>query len=128
MPHNNTTMTFTQGLKEKVVIIEMTGFAIAILTDWLTELYDPPFSFQQVLIESLIALVIGWIVVRLTLKMLGRIRKLEGFMFMCASCGAIKVDGQWTPRETVLGHSQAPTMSHGICPTCRKKFQTDFKD
>ncbi len=44
-------------LKNKVVAGEILGLFMAILTCWVTELFDPLFSFQQVLIESLVLII-----------------------------------------------------------------------
>ena len=121
-------MLSNQSMKRKVVGGEIFGFLLAILTCWITEIFDPPFSMQQVLIESLALLILGGSIVRWTLNALERIRKLEGFILMCASCKSVKVDGKWAKVETVLGHDQPLRISHGMCPDCFEKFQREFRN
>jgi len=121
-------MTFKQAIKYKVVSVEILGFLSAILTCWLTEWFDPPFSFQQVLIESLVLLILGWGIARWTIQTIGHVRELEGFILMCATCKAVKVDGKWERIETALGYDQPRSISHGICPTCFEKYQKEFKN
>jgi len=120
-------MTFKQTMMNKVVRVEILGFLAAILACWLTEWFDPPFSYQQVLIESLALLILGWSIVHWTIHSIEHIRELEGFILMCATCKSVKVDGKWERIEQVLGYDRPRSISHGICPTCLEKFQKDFK-
>jgi len=121
-------MTFKQMMLSKVVRVEIIGFFAAILTCWITEIFDPPFSFQQVLIESFVLLILGWSIMRWTIHSIQHIRELEGFILICATCKSVKVDGKWERIETVLGYDQPRNISHGVCPACMEKFEKDFKN
>ena len=120
-------MSIKKTIKSKVVKVEIIGFLMAILVCWVTELFDPPFSYQQVLIESLVLLILGWSIVRWTILSVEHIRELEGFIMMCATCKSVKVDGKWERIEQALGYDQSLSISHGVCPACMEKFQKDFK-
>lgn len=119
-------MSIRQTLKTKVVSGEIIGFLTAILTCWVTEMVDPPFSLQQVIIETVVLLLLGWSIVRRTIRSIEHIRELEGFVLMCASCKSVKVDGKWVKVESVLG-DQTLKISHGICPSCFDQIRADFR-
>jgi len=121
-------MSIKQTIKNKVVRVEILGFLLAILTCWITEWFDPPFSFQQVIIESLVLLILGWSTVTWTIRTVERIRVLEGFILMCASCKSVKVNDKWERIESVLGYDQPMNISHGLCPTCFEKYQKEFRN
>ena len=128
MDKDSKSLTFKAGLKEQVVVIELLGFFLVIVACWLTEAFDPPFSLQQVLIETVVISILGRFVISRTLAILGRVKELEGFIMMCASCKAVKLDDEWTSIEKILGSDRSLQISHGICPACHKKFQADFRN
>lgn len=105
------------------LIAEIGGFIFIILSCWLTEFYDPPFSWSQVLIETGAIVILGSITVCLTLQLIKRIKYLEGFLVICASCKRIKeIDGKWVNVEQVISNKSELQFSHGVCPECAKKL------
>jgi len=58
---------------------------------------------------------------------LTEIKKLSGFLPICAQCKKIRTDsGYWQQiEEYLLEHSEAQ-FSHGICPVCEKLLYGDF--
>ncbi len=48
------------------------------------------------------------------------IRKLEGILPTCASCGRVRTDddSEWLPLADYLVRRGAVSMSHGLCPVC----------
>ncbi|MDA8407531.1 MAG: GAF domain-containing protein [Deltaproteobacteria bacterium] len=60
---------------------------------------------------------------------LAQVKKLSGFLPICASCKKIRDDkGYWHQVEKyVRDHSEAE-FSHGICPECMKKLYPEFAD
>ena len=107
---------------------EFSGFALALATVWLTEAYDPPFSFSQVLIESAALIAVGALVILTTRRLLQRIRVLEGFFAICASCKKVRLDGQWVSIEHFLAHRSDVLLSHGICDDCGRKLYPEIWD
>ena len=58
---------------------------------------------------------------------LDSIKKLEGYLSICASCRKIKDEhGDWVLLEHYLADNSEVLLSHGICPECYKKFITDM--
>jgi two-component system, cell cycle sensor histidine kinase and response regulator CckA len=58
---------------------------------------------------------------------LAQVKKLSGFLPICASCKKIRDDqGYWRQvEEYIRDHSEAE-FSHSICPACAKKLYPDF--
>jgi PAS domain S-box-containing protein len=58
---------------------------------------------------------------------LAKVKKLSGFLPICASCKKIRDDkGYWNQiEEYIRDHSEAE-FSHGICPECMKKLYPDL--
>lgn len=61
-------------------------------------------------------------------RALAEVKKLSGFLPICASCKKIRDDkGYWNQiEEYIRTHSDA-RFSHGICPDCAKKLYPDFR-
>lgn len=60
---------------------------------------------------------------------LAKVKKLSGFLPICASCKKIRDDkGYWRQvEEYVSDHSEA-LFSHGICPDCMRKLYPEVAD
>ncbi|MCK5404015.1 MAG: cache domain-containing protein [Desulfobulbaceae bacterium] len=58
---------------------------------------------------------------------LAEVKKLSGFLPICASCKKIRDDkGYWNQIETYIqAHSEAE-FSHGICPDCAERLYPDY--
>ena len=102
------------------------GFLIAALTCWITEYFDPPFSYGQVIIESMIIGVLGWITVYLVRRLIQRIKYLEGFLVICSSCKSAKINDRWTSIDDVITKNSELQLSHGLCPQCAVKLYGEF--
>ena len=52
------------------------------------------------------------------------LRKLEGILPVCASCGRVRTDddSEWLPLAQYLVRRGAVSMSHGLCPECYVQF------
>jgi MFS-type transporter involved in bile tolerance (Atg22 family) len=71
------------------------GFLLAIMTCWLTEYFEPPFSYRQVIIESLAMILLGCITVYLNWRLIQRIKYLEEILVICTSCKSAQIDEGW---------------------------------
>jgi PAS domain S-box-containing protein len=59
---------------------------------------------------------------------LAKVKKLSGFLPICASCKRIRDDqGYWNQIETYISEHSEIDFSHGICPECAKKIYKDLK-
>jgi len=122
----NTTELSKTHVQRKVIIWEVAGFLIIILTCWVTELFDPPFSFQQVIIETVFILLFGCFIINLTWKLIRRMKYLEGYLVICASCKHVRVDDVWVSIEHILSSRSDLLLSHSICPECVGKLYGDY--
>ena len=92
---------------------------------------DAPTLYSQRYGEIIIELVIFFIVVTiqilLFIKLYRRIRVLEGFIPICASCKKIRnTEDQWEQMEKYIAQHSLAKFSHSICPDCVKQLYPDF--
>jgi hypothetical protein len=56
-------------------------------------------------------------------KALSEVKKLSGFLPICASCKKIRDDkGYWRQIEAYIRDHSEAEFSHGLCPDCAKKL------
>ncbi len=59
---------------------------------------------------------------------LSQVKKLSGFLPICASCKKIRDDkGYWNQIETYIKEHSEAEFSHGLCPECTEKLYPDMK-
>lgn len=112
--------------RRHIVAFEVVGFSAVVASIWMTEVVDPPFNVSQGFIETTTVIVVGVIVVAMTRRLLERIKTLEGFLTICASCKKIRIDGQWVPIERFLAHGSELQLSHGVCNDCNRKLYPEL--
>ncbi len=62
-------------------------------------------------------------------KALSEVKKLSGFLPICASCKKIRDDtGYWNEIERYIGEHSEVEFSHGICPDCMRKLYPEEAD
>lgn len=115
-------------VQKRILSFEIIGFLLAVFTCWMTELFDPPFSISHVLIESSVLITVGFCVVYWTRKMVLRIKYLEGFLVICASCKEIRINDCWVSIESVISSNSDLQFSHSICPKCARNLYPDLVD
>jgi hypothetical protein len=115
-------------VQDKVILYEVLGFILAIVICWLTELIDPPFSFAQVIIETVSISLLGYLVISNTTNIIRRIKYLEGFYVVCAECKQVRIKEKWCPIEELVVHKSDIRISHSICPPCAQKLYGDLYD
>ena len=131
------------GMKNRTPrIIILTQFAVVLLFLFLTlgnEIFDiphylfndAPTSYSQrvgeIIIELSIFLIVMIIQIRLFRELYKRIRILEGFIPICASCKKIRNAGdQWEEMEKYITKHSLAQFSHSICPSCARRLYPDF--
>lgn len=58
---------------------------------------------------------------------LAQVKKLSGFLPICASCKKIRDDhGYWQQVEKFIREHSEAEFSHSICPDCARKLYPDF--
>lgn len=112
---------------KRAAILEIVGFLFLILTSWVMEYYDPPFSWAQAAVETIAIIIVGSITIYFTWKFIERIKYLEGFMIICASCKRVQeTEGKWIPIEEIISKKSDLQLTHGICPECAKKLYGEY--
>jgi hypothetical protein len=109
-------------VQSKIIIWQIAGLLIIIMTCWVTEIFDPPFSFQQVIIETVFIILFGCLSISLTWKLIRRLKYLEGFLVICSSCKQVRVDDAWVSIEHIISNGSDLQLSHGICPECAERL------
>ena len=62
-------------------------------------------------------------------KALSEVRKLSGFLPICASCKKIRDDqGYWNQIEEYISDHSEAQFSHGICPDCMRSLYPEYAD
>jgi PAS domain S-box-containing protein len=62
-------------------------------------------------------------------RALSEVKKLSGFLPICASCKKIRDDkGYWSEVERYIGEHSEAQFSHGICPDCMRKLYPEIAD
>jgi hypothetical protein len=60
---------------------------------------------------------------------LAQVKKLSGFLPICASCKKIRDDkGYWRQVEEYLSEHSEALFSHGICPDCMRSLYPEYAD
>jgi uncharacterized membrane protein len=110
-----------------VLVFQVLGFIGVILSCWLSELFDPPFNWRQVLIETVAIVIVGSLTIYSTRQFIKRIQYLEGFMVICASCKRVReAEDKWVNVEQIISSKSELEFSHGICPECAKKLYGEY--
>ena len=94
---------------------------------------DAPTSYSQrsgeIAIELSIFFTIVVMQIALFNKLYKRIRVLEGFIPICASCKKIRnAEDQWEQMEKYITQHSLAQFSHSICPDCARKLYPDLYD
>ena len=130
-------------ISRRILTLVVSGFAGAIILIWANDLLAPvyysrqsdlglapatsahllamelregmwlEFSVEVILIAALAVVVLLGI-----RSLLARIRYLEGFLLVCASCKSVRADNGWVPLERYLEHRADLKISHSLCPSC----------
>jgi hypothetical protein len=90
---------------------------------------SPHYSPQAIasLLDSLGVLALFLLAVYIQLKVLNKIKLLEGMLSVCANCKKVR-DGQdtWSPIEEYIQKRSHADFSHTICPDCGVKLYGDL--
>ncbi|MCX8124608.1 MAG: hypothetical protein N3F66_10670 [Spirochaetes bacterium] len=114
----------------KIVIVEIIAFFIVISFLWSEELFDLPYlllnaeptpvNYQESFLETIIFTIVFGVLVYHTVKVLLKLKRLESYIRICASCHKIYVEGKWIPLEKYFDSYVNRKTSHGLCDDCRK--------
>jgi len=115
----------------KIPLIEIAGAFLVIIFLWIDELFDlphllfgskpTPVNFAESVLETVIIAVLVTLLVVVTVRLLRKIKYLEGLLHMCIFCKRIKTNGDWLAIEQFIGDHSHAEFSHGVCPDCVEK-------
>ena len=81
----------------------------------------------EICVEVLIFFLVVIFEISLFKKLVNRIKILEGFLPICASCKKIRDQkDQWQQIEKYISDHTLATFSHSICPECLQKYYSEF--
>ena len=120
-----------RSVVRRVVALELIGFGAVIAFVWLNEILDLPhcvlgadptrINIREAVLETVLMCGLAGAIVLLTIRLIGRIKYLEGFLPVCSFCKKIRVDEEWIPLEDYLDAHTEAKLSHSYCPECVKK-------
>lgn len=118
-----------------VVLYEVLGLVVVILFLWVNELFDLPGRFlglpptpvnvAEAAYESIVVAALGIAIIAMTHSLLRKIKVLEGFLPVCASCKKIRKDGEWVQIECYIRDHSEASFTHSLCPECARKLYGD---
>ena len=82
----------------------------------------------EVAVEVIIFMVVISLEIYLFRKLMRRIRILEGFLPICASCKKIRTRGQWQQIENYISANSLVQFSHSLCPECGRKLYPEVDE
>jgi hypothetical protein len=114
--------------RPKVLLYQSAGFIAIIGLAWVDEclgissfiLGNHSFlpEFRVSTLEMLLVLAVWLLVSASTRRVLEHVRRLEGFMKLCAWCHRVEHKGEWIRLEQFLEQGFDTPTSHGICQIC----------
>lgn len=118
--------------------MEGIGFGMGIMAIWFDDLLGWPARFMGVtknpfyLVDDIATtiwlLVLGTLVIVFTRRLLNKIKRLEGFLPVCAFCKRIRVADKWIPIETYIRNHADVEFSHTYCPECTNREYAEYMD
>lgn len=97
------------------------------IPSWFLAASPTPINWKEALLESVIILLLGAVIIRVTVRLFQKMKYLEGILPVCASCKKIRDDkGSWQQIEEYVRDRSDANFSHGICPECAKKLYPEL--
>jgi hypothetical protein len=121
-----------------VVLFEIIGCFFLITFLWFNEWLDlahllfgapsTPHNHIENIMETAIVLILCFLMVWATRKLLARIRYLEGIIPICSYCKKVRVGSDWVPVDKYVRDHSSADFSHALCPHCLKEFYEKDED
>ena len=120
-----------QSTKLTILLGEVVGFSVIIILLWIDEIFDlphnllgttaTPINWAESLLETVVVVILAWVVIARSRRSLRRIRYLEGFLPVCSFCNRICVDEVWVPIHQYLDQQTGIRAFHKLCPECERE-------
>lgn len=117
--------------RPKILLYQSVGFlaiiGLSYLDEWLdlstlilgNQRWFP--TFRQSALSMLLILAVWLLVSASTRRVLEEMRRLEGFMRLCAWCHRVDYKGEWIRLEEFMEKGFDTPTSHGICKVCLER-------
>lgn len=115
-------------LVRSILLIELAGFGLVFCVLWCNEFLDlphhlfgepaTPVNWMECVMETVLVGLVAVLVTLDVVRLLNRVRYLEGFLPVCSFCKRIRHEGQWIPLEAYIRDNSEARMTHGFCPEC----------
>ncbi len=120
----------------RLIIYQLIGYGMLLFLIVGDEVFDfphkvfgapaTPINWPEAFIEGGYVLVLSVFTMYLSIRLMKRIKYLEGFLPICAHCKKIRVEEEWIPIEKFIRDHSAAEFSHGLCPECVEKHYGDI--
>jgi len=121
----------------RIVAYEAVGWLFIVLLILLDELLDVPYylfgaeqtpvNWTESVVEITVLSVVWLVIMFTTIRLLNKIRYLEGFLPVCASCKKIRdANGSWSEMEVYIREHTDADFSHSICPECAERLYPEL--
>ena len=80
----------------------------------------------EISIELVIFIAVISLEVYLFKKLIRRVKILESFLPICASCKKIRKQDQWEQIEKYISENYLVQFSHSLCPECQEKLYPEL--
>ncbi len=84
------------------------------------------FNWPAATMETILQIALATLVIYTTRFAIARLKYLEGFLPVCASCKRIRVVEEWVPLELYLRQHSEAEFTHGMCPECIELHYGEF--
>ena len=121
-----------------VLWYECLGFGMLLVLSWVNELVNlshrllgeelRPADWRDSALQSVVILLIWWMVFALTRRLMAHLHYLEGFLRVCAWCRKVGQGEEWMRLEDYFARGFQIETTHGMCPECLKKMEEDTKE
>lgn len=114
-----------------LLIIEVTGFILFNAIIIINEVIDlphllfgappTPLNATEIFLEIGFMLILASLVIVFTVRLMNRIRYLEGFLHICSFCKKVNDNGKWVSIDQYVDEHSETVFSHGLCPECMER-------
>jgi hypothetical protein len=123
---------------DKVLFYQSAGFLAIVLLSWFDEfthlrsliLGSHPYisDFKESTLEMLFVLVIWFLVMGYTRRLMQRLDQLEALLRVCSWCRRIRADDGWMQFEEFIALKFDTKTSHVICQDCLTKQMAELEN
>lgn len=136
-------------ISRRIVYLVLAGFACVLILVWANEVVLPTLHigyamdtpeyaqaeaagifdaslnrgfWAEFAIEALLIIILAVAVLLGINQLLARIKYLEGFMLLCASCKKVRLGKDWIALEEYMQQRADVKISHSYCPECSARL------